>query len=109
MAGRAGRRSSKFGQGLVTCLNASDTARLQQALDAPLDSMSTNTAGLFVEFEQLEAFAGAQLESTFDGILTRCVLVSIMFPSLQAFKCVLPGVSRFCPTRPLKIADNSHI
>ena len=57
----------------MTCLNVGDTARLQQALDAPLDSMSTDTAGLFVEFEQLEAFAGAQLESTFDGILTRCI------------------------------------
>ena len=54
-------------------MNAGDTARLQQALDAPLDSLSTDTAGLFVEFEQLEAFAGAQLESTFDGILTRCI------------------------------------
>ena len=57
----------------MTCLNAGDTARLQQALDAPLDSLSTDNAGLFVEFEQLEAFAGAQLESTFDGILTRCI------------------------------------
>ena len=56
---------------MVTCLNASDTERLQQALDAPLDAMSTDTAGLFPEFEQLEAFAGSQLEDSFYSILTR--------------------------------------
>ena len=44
--------------GLATCLNAADTERLQEALDAPLDAMSTDSAGLFPEFEQLEAFAG---------------------------------------------------
>ena len=74
--GRAGRRSSKFGQGLVTCLNAADTMRLRQALEAPLDSMSTPTAGLFPEFEQLEAFAGSQLEDDFHTILARYALAS---------------------------------
>ena len=71
VAGRAGRRSSQFGMGLATCLNAADTERLQEALDAPLDAMSTDSAGLFPEFEQLEAFAGAQLEESFHSILKR--------------------------------------
>lgn len=61
----------------MTCLAASDTERLQQALDAPLGAMSTPTAGLFPEFEQLEAFAGAQLEDNFHSILTRCADVSL--------------------------------
>ena len=60
----------------MTCLNAADTLRLRQALEAPLDSMSTPTAGLFPEFEQLEAFAGSQLEDDFHTILARYALVS---------------------------------
>ena len=50
--------------------------RLRQALEAPLDSMSTPTAGLFPEFEQLEAFAGSQLEDDFHTILARYALAS---------------------------------
>ena len=57
--------------GLVTCLNATDTERLQEALDAPMEAMSTDSAGIFPEFEQLEAFAGAQLEDSFHSILKR--------------------------------------
>ena len=60
----------------MTCLNAADTMRLRQALEAPLDSMSTPTAGLFPEFEQLEAFAGSQLEDDFHTILARYALAS---------------------------------
>ena len=55
----------------MTCLNAADTERLQEAMDAPLDALSTDSAGLFPEFEQLEAFAGAQLEDSFHSILKR--------------------------------------
>ena len=50
--------------------------RLRHALDAPLDTMSTPTAGLFPEFEQLEAFAGSQLEDDFSTILARYALTS---------------------------------
>ena len=57
--------------GLATCLNAADTERLQKALDAPMEAMSTDSAGIFPEFEQLEAFAGAQLEDNFHSILNR--------------------------------------
>ncbi len=67
-----------YGQGLVTCLNKSDIAQLQEAIATPLESLSTPTAGLFPEFEQLEAFAGNQLEDDFHTILTR------HGPSLQA-------------------------
>ena len=70
-AGRAGRRNSVYGQGLVTCLNRADIPRLQEAVATPLEALSTPTAGLFPEFEQLEAFAGNQLEQDFHNILTR--------------------------------------
>ncbi len=70
-AGRAGRRNSVYGQGLVTCLNRGDIPRLQEAVATPLEALSTPTAGLFPEFEQLEAFAGNQLEQDFHNILTR--------------------------------------
>jgi hypothetical protein len=72
-AGRAGRRNSVYGKGLVTCLNSEDIPRLQEALATPLEALSTPRAGLFPEFEQLEAFAGNQLEDDFYNILTRSV------------------------------------
>lgn len=70
-SGRAGRRNSMYGQGLVTCLNKSDIPRLEEAIATPLEALSTPTAGLFPEFEQLEAFAGNQLEADFHTILNR--------------------------------------
>ena len=60
-----------YGQGRATCLNKADIPRLQEAIATPLESLSTPTAGLFPEFEQLEAFAGNQLEQDFHNILTR--------------------------------------
>ncbi len=44
----------------------------QEALDTPLEELSTPMAGLFPEFEQLEAFAGQQLDDDFHTMLTRC-------------------------------------
>lgn len=79
-AGRAGRRNSVYGQGRATCLNKADIPRLQEAIATPLESLSTPTAGLFPEFEQLEAFAGNQLEQDFHNILTR-------HASLWSFDC----------------------
>lgn len=72
-AGRAGRRNSVYGKGLVTCLNTEDMFRLQEAMSTPLEALSTPRAGLFPEFEQLEAFAGNQLDQKDDfyAILTR--------------------------------------
>ncbi len=55
----------------MTCLNKEDIPRLQEAVATPLEALSTPRAGLFPEFEQLEAFAGSQLEDDFYTILTR--------------------------------------
>ena len=52
IAGRAGRFKSRYGAGLVTCLQQSDMAHLREALDAPLAPLTE--AGLAPTFEQLE-------------------------------------------------------
>ena len=88
----------------MTCLNAADTLRLRQALDAPLDTMSTPTAGLFPEFEQLEAFAGSQLEDDFHTILARCAL------SLGQLNIANPIVPQDRPIYPcLPILSSLHM
>jgi hypothetical protein len=65
IAGRAGRRSSQYAEGAVTCRDASDLARLAEALNVPTGDMVAERAGLFPEFEHLEVFAGARPDSTF--------------------------------------------
>lgn len=63
IAGRAGRRNSPWPEGRVACRAASDVPLLRQALDVKLEDMRTDTAGLFPEFEHLEA-RGTTLPST---------------------------------------------
>ena len=48
----------------------------QEALEMPLEELSTPMAGLFPEFEQLEAFAGQQLDDDFHTMLTRCAILT---------------------------------
>ncbi|KAK9817863.1 hypothetical protein WJX72_003314 [[Myrmecia] bisecta] len=71
IAGRAGRRNSQYNKGVVTCLNKADMPRLREALDTPLEDLSTPAAGLFPEFEHLEMFAGQLPEESFARLLTR--------------------------------------
>ena len=53
--------------------------------------MSTDSAGLFPEFEQLEAFAGAQLEDSFHSILktVRPIMWTAMMGSVGMFSAFL--------------------
>eukprot|EP00887_Chlorella_sp_A99_P002877 scaffold6.g2877.t1 len=60
IAGRAGRRSSQFRHGLVTCANPADAA-----LEVPLEQLTTPRGGLFPEFEHLEVFAGQRPDEPF--------------------------------------------
>ncbi|KAL4858025.1 DExH-box ATP-dependent RNA helicase DExH18 [Chlorella vulgaris] len=69
IAGRAGRRSSQWSEGLATCLNAGDVPRLQEAIDVPLDQLATPTAGLFPEFEHFEVFAGQRPDDAYSSLL----------------------------------------
>ncbi|KAL4457773.1 hypothetical protein ABPG75_012638 [Micractinium tetrahymenae] len=69
IAGRAGRRSSQWPAGLATCRDPADVARLQEALDVPLDQLTTPSAGLFPEFEHFEVFAGARPEEAYSELL----------------------------------------
>lgn len=71
IAGRAGRRSSEWSQGLATCFRRRDVAALEAALAVPLADMSTPHAGLFPEFEHLEVFAGQVPELSFHELLVK--------------------------------------
>ena len=55
----------------MTCLNPEDVPRLQAALDMPMGALATPAAGLFPEFDQLEAFAGKMLGESYARILER--------------------------------------
>lgn len=66
IAGRAGRRSSEFAKGRVTCRDAREIPLLNAALDTPLDALLTPKAGLFPEFEHLEVFAGQHPDNSFE-------------------------------------------
>ena len=55
IAGRAGRRSSKFDQGLATCLMESDMPWLKHAVEAPVEQVER--AGLFPAVEHLQHFS----------------------------------------------------
>ncbi|PSC71656.1 ATP-dependent RNA helicase mitochondrial [Micractinium conductrix] len=69
IAGRAGRRSSQWPAGLATCRDADDVPRLQEALDVPLEELSTPTAGLFPEYEHFEVFAGQRPDEPYSALL----------------------------------------
>jgi hypothetical protein len=55
IAGRAGRKSSRWPEGEATCLRGEDLAYLHQALTTPVKPIAK--AGLFPSQEQLEAFS----------------------------------------------------
>ncbi|PRW56167.1 ATP-dependent RNA helicase mitochondrial [Chlorella sorokiniana] len=69
IAGRAGRRSSQWPEGLATCRDPADVARLQEAIAVPLDQLTTPTAGLFPEFEHFEVFAGQRPDEPYSSLL----------------------------------------
>jgi len=57
IGGRAGRRSSEYAQGRVTCLQEEDMEYLRWAMGVPLKPLTA--AGLFPSVEQVQAFAEA--------------------------------------------------
>ena len=85
IAGRAGRRSSQFNKGRVTCFDVESIPMLSAHLAAPLKETATPQAGLVPEFEQFEAFASQRPEIPFSELL-------------QAFEkeAVLQGRYFFC-------------
>ncbi len=56
----------------MTCLHESDVRGLRAALATPAEALAPAAAGLFPEFDQLEAFAGNQLGQSFPETLRRC-------------------------------------
>lgn len=57
IAGRAGRFSSAFSEGIVTAMSQQDIPLLHEALATPVDPI--HAAAVFPRFEQLAAFASA--------------------------------------------------
>eukprot|EP00871_Galdieria_phlegrea_P003405 jgi/Galph1/4065/GphlegSOOS_G2769.1 len=55
IAGRAGRAYSIYPQGEVTCLHEQDVARLHQAVEGPVPSVTS--AGLMPTFDQIQLFS----------------------------------------------------
>ena len=76
-SGRAGRRNSVYRKGLVTCLQPGDMPRLRAALDVPLSSLSTPAAGLFPEFDQMEALASQVPGEDFPTLLQRYEVLKV--------------------------------
>lgn len=67
IAGRAGRRSSAYPQGYVTCLEPEEAGALRAAIDLPNSAMVTHVAGLTPEFEQIELLAGQRPGAKLEG------------------------------------------
>ncbi|GJP54912.1 hypothetical protein CLOM_g13926, partial [Closterium sp. NIES-68] len=74
IAGRAGRRGSRYEEGVVTCLDPADTPLLIGALQDPVQP--TTAAGLFPLFEQVEAFSSRLPDVSFAKLLDRFVETS---------------------------------
>ncbi|CAI5491535.1 unnamed protein product, partial [Closterium sp. Naga37s-1] len=74
IAGRAGRRGSRYEEGVVTCLDPTDTPLLIAALQDPVEP--TTAAGLFPLFEQVEVFASQLPDVSFARLLDRFVETS---------------------------------
>ncbi|VFQ90642.1 unnamed protein product [Cuscuta campestris] len=81
IAGRAGRRGSRFPEGLTTTLQLDDLEYLIECLKKPFDEVKK--VGLFPFFEQVELFAGQLPNSTFPELLEKfggnCRLDSLYF------------------------------
>ncbi|KAH0711316.1 hypothetical protein KY289_007275 [Solanum tuberosum] len=69
IAGRAGRRGSRYPEGLTTTLQLEDLDYLIECLKKPFDEV--NKVGLFPFYEQVELFAGQIPNSTFAELLDR--------------------------------------
>ncbi|CAI5478441.1 unnamed protein product [Closterium sp. Yama58-4] len=74
IAGRAGRRGSRYEEGVVTCLDPTDMPLLIAALQDPVEP--TTAAGLFPLFEQVEVFASQLPDVSFARLLDRFVETS---------------------------------
>ena len=51
IAGRAGRRNSAFGQGIVTCLSPEDMPLLKKAIKLPAKELRTPSAGTYANWK----------------------------------------------------------
>ena len=71
IAGRAGRRSSPWPEGLATTLAPGDLPALAAALSVPTTTADTPAAALFPELDQLEAYAGRHPGAPLAEILAR--------------------------------------
>ncbi|XP_010258377.1 PREDICTED: DExH-box ATP-dependent RNA helicase DExH18, mitochondrial isoform X1 [Nelumbo nucifera] len=69
IAGRAGRRGSRYPDGLTTTLHLDDLDYLIECLKQPFDEV--NKVGLFPFFEQVELFAGQLPNVTFCQLLEK--------------------------------------
>ncbi|XP_023514781.1 DExH-box ATP-dependent RNA helicase DExH18, mitochondrial [Cucurbita pepo subsp. pepo] len=69
IAGRAGRRGSRYPDGLTTTLNLDDLDYLIECLKQPFDDVQK--IGLFPCFEQVELFAGQVSNVTFCQLLEK--------------------------------------
>lgn len=69
IAGRAGRRGSRYPDGLATTLHLEDLDYLIECLKQPFDDVKK--IGLFPYFEQIELFAGQVSNVTFCQLLTK--------------------------------------
>ncbi|KAM7519843.1 hypothetical protein LguiB_018805 [Lonicera macranthoides] len=67
IAGRAGRRGSRYPDGLTTTLHLDDLDYLIECLKKPFDEVKK--VGLFPFFEQVELFAGQLPDMTFSQLL----------------------------------------
>lgn len=69
IAGRAGRRSSKYPEGIATCFYAADIPYLMESLQQQF--VPSKSAGLFPVFEQMELFASQLPGLSFGTLLDR--------------------------------------
>ncbi|XP_071915642.1 DExH-box ATP-dependent RNA helicase DExH18, mitochondrial-like isoform X2 [Coffea arabica] len=69
IAGRAGRRGSRYPEGLTTTLHLEDLDYLIECLKKPFDEVKK--VGLFPFFEQVELFAGQFPDVTFAQLLEK--------------------------------------
>ncbi|GLU11095.1 hypothetical protein SLE2022_278650 [Rubroshorea leprosula] len=69
IAGRAGRRGSRYPDGLTTTLNLDDLDYLIECLKQPFEDVKKG--GLFPFFEQVELFAGQLPNVTFSQLLEK--------------------------------------
>ncbi|KAI3977813.1 hypothetical protein MKX01_040558 [Papaver californicum] len=69
IAGRAGRRGSRYPDGLATTLHLDDLQYLIECLKQPFDEVKK--VGLFPFFEQVELFAGKLPDMTFCQLLDK--------------------------------------